>query len=109
MARGKACADNLVHAVREVQRHLFHQLTDGFWHLLQDVCDLFRLRPLYDGHEASLASMSLLVGQNGIDLTCRETRLIDAQVSSHIPRDYHPVLCMICILPSLEIANCFLV
>ena len=35
----KACADNLVHAVREVQRHLFHQLTDGFWHLLQDVCD----------------------------------------------------------------------
>ena len=103
----KACTDNLVHAVRVVQRHLFHLLTDSFRHLLQDVRDLFRLRPLYDGHEASPASMSLLVGQNGIDLTSRETRHIDAQVSPHIPRDHHPVPCMICVLPDLEAADGF--
>ena len=53
--------------------------------------------------------MSLLVGQNGIDLTGRETRLIDAQVSSHILGDYHPVLSMACILPGLEATDCILV
>ena len=53
--------------------------------------------------------MSLLVGKNGVDLACRETRLIDAQVSSRVPRDYHPVLRMIRVLPSLEAADCFLV
>ena len=53
--------------------------------------------------------MSLLVGKNGVDLACRETRLIDAQMGSHVPRDYHPVLCMVCVLPSPETADNVLV
>ena len=76
---------------------------------LQDICDLFRLRSLHDGHEASPAPVSLLVGQNGIDLTCGQARLIDAQMGSHVPRDYHPVLCMVCVLPGLEATDCLLV
>ena len=60
------------------------------------------LGSLHNGHEASLSSMSLLVGQDGIDLTCGQTRLVYAQMSAHILRDYNPVLCMVCVFPGIE-------
>lgn len=67
------------------------------------------LGSLHNGHEASLSPMSLLVGQDGIDLTCGQTCLIYAQMSAHILRDYHPVLCMVCVFPDLETTDCLLV
>jgi len=39
---------------------------------------------------------------NGIDLTCRQTCLIYAQMSAHVLRDYYPVLCILCVFPGLE-------
>lgn len=106
---GEAGTDNLVHTVGEVKCHFLNQQADGFRHLLQDACNLLCLSPLHNGHEASLSSMSLLVGQDGIDLTSRQTRLVYAQMSAHILRDYYPVLCMFCIFPGLETTDGLLV
>ena len=106
---GEAGTDNLVHTVGEVKCHFLNQQADGFRHLLQDACNLLCLSSLHNGHEASLSSMSLLVGQDGIDLTSRQTRLVYAQMSAHILRDYNPVLCMVCVFPGLETTDCLLV
>lgn len=106
---GKAGADNLVHAVREVKRHFFNQQTDKFRYFLQNACDLLRLRPLYNGYKTSLASMGFFVGQYGVHLTGRQTRFIYAQMSAHVLWNYYPVLGMVCVLPGLESADSFLV
>ena len=47
--------------------------------------------------------------QYGVHLTCGQTCLIYAQMSAHILRDYHPVLCMVCVFPGLETTDCLLV
>ena len=99
---GEAGTDNLVHAVGEVKRHLFNLQAYYFRYLLQDACNFLCLGSLHNGHEASLSPMSLLVGQDGIYLTCGQTRLIYAQMSIHILRDYYPVLCMVCVFPCFE-------
>lgn len=89
--------------------HLLNQQADGFRYLLQDACNLLCLSSLHNGHEASLSSMILLVGQDGIDLASGQTRLIYAQMSAHILRDYYPILCMVCVFPGLETTDCLLV
>ena len=106
---GEAGTDNLVHAVGEVKRHFLNLQADGFRYLLQDACNLLCLSSLHNGYETSLSPVSLLVGQNSIDLTSGQTHLIYAQMSAHILRDSHPVLCMVCVFPGLESTDCLLV
>ena len=99
---GEAGTDNLVHAVGEVKCYFLNQQTDGFRYLLQDACNLLCLGSLHNGYETSLSPVSLLVGQDGIDLASGQTRLIYAQMSAHILRDYYPILCMVCVFPCFE-------
>ena len=53
--------------------------------------------------------MGILVGDYGVQISVRESRLIDAEIGTYVTRKDKPLLCMGLMLPSAEITQVILV
>ena len=81
---GKAFLHYAVHAVREVQRNLYHTLSQRLWYFLQCLDYFLYLCTLDNGYDAAFASMRILVAYYCIDLTGGKARLVNADMWAYV-------------------------
>lgn len=90
----KAVADYLAHGVRQVERHLFDRLTLLLWNPFQCPDDILGLRTRHDSNQAAFSTMTVTIGNDSIQLTIRQTRLVYGQIGAYVLCKHKPLVGM---------------
>ena len=105
----KACLYYVVHTLREVESNLHHALSLRFIYFLECLNHILGLCAFDDGNYTTLAPMCILVGYDGIDLSCGQACFVNAYMRTNVLRKDEPFVCMVQFLPSAESADMVLV
>ena len=100
---------NAAHAFWEVKSNLHHALSLRFIYFLECLNHILGLCAFDDGNYTTLAPMCILVGYDGIDLSCGQACFVNAYMRTNVFRKDEPFVCMVQFLPSAESADMVLV
>lgn len=96
---------DLRHTIIQVVGHSLHRFPFAERYSLDSSNHCFGLRSLNNGDETSLFPVSLLVRKDGVEFAAAHLRFIDAQVCSDVLRKDEPVLGVILLFPTEEVAQ----
>ena len=99
----------LMHTLGEVHRYFSYLGAQIPVNLHQRIYDILHSGAADDGYKGTLATMSVLVGDDGVEITIREGSLVNAEVRTDVFGKYEPLLSMLLVLPSAEVAQMILV
>ena len=94
-----------MHALGEVHRHLTYLGTQIPVNPEKCIHDIIHLSAADDGNQCSLATMSILVGDYGVQLAVAERGLIYAHVGADVVRENKPLVGVLLFFPILVAAQ----
>lgn len=97
------------HGRGQVQCYLCYFQTFMAGNLLYYSNDSFGFCAVYDCHQTSRAGMTLLVGQECINLTIAQAGFVNAQIGTYIFREQQIFCSMLQLIPFTETTEVFLV
>ena len=89
---GKAFPGDSVHGAGHVKSNLQHPVAGLTGELPQDTGYLHGLYTLDDGNQGTLATVTVLVRDDRVQLATGERTLVDTQARAQVPREEQPLV-----------------
>ena len=106
---GETLHHNLMHALREVHRHLTHLAAQVPMDVHDCLHNVLYLGTAYDCNQRTPTAVGILVGDYCVQVSVGQGCLIDTEIRTYVTREDKPLLCMGLMLPSAEITQVILV